>query len=267
MPRARKAKPNAPRKPPRSRKQPIERGPDVPPWLPAGTCWEKLRVINQSLERGKPLSAPLTPVPSPASGRGEERPESPLSPWERVRVRAGDVKRCGERRPTRSPLTRSPSPEKRATGDSGPPPARPVLGSPALDISSSRPAPGFTPLNPDFGELGRADPRTLNPPPVPPKLEKSKPADQLPHPALEWIAARPELFSRQGYVTATFRRRNGKTFGPYYLLNYRSKKTTCRLPCQPAFVMLKDDCTRSSLCPWRMHRSRRGPARRNSRRH
>jgi hypothetical protein len=52
-------------------------------------------------------------------------------------------------------------------------------------------------------------------------LENSKPADQPPHPALELIASRPDLFSRQGYLTATFRRRNGKTFGPYYLLNYR----------------------------------------------
>jgi hypothetical protein len=53
------------------------------------------------------------------------------------------------------------------------------------------------------------------------KLEKPKPADQLPHPALALIAARPDLFSRQGYLTAVFRRRQGKTFGPYYLLNYR----------------------------------------------
>jgi hypothetical protein len=52
-------------------------------------------------------------------------------------------------------------------------------------------------------------------------LENSKPADQPPHPALELIASRPDLFSRQGYLTATFRRRNGKSFGPYYLLNYR----------------------------------------------
>ncbi len=37
------------------------------------------------------------------------------------------------------------------------------------------------------------------------------------------IAARPDLFSRQGYLTATFRCRNGKRFGPYYLLNYREQ--------------------------------------------
>ena len=29
------------------------------------------------------------------------------------------------------------------------------------------------------------------------------------------------MFRRQGYVTAGYRRRNGKTFGPYYLLSYR----------------------------------------------
>ena len=52
-------------------------------------------------------------------------------------------------------------------------------------------------------------------------MENSKPADQPPHPALELIASRPDLFSRQGYLTATFRRRNGKTFGPYYLMSYR----------------------------------------------
>ena len=71
-------------------------------------------------------------------------------------------------------------------------------------------------------------------------MENRKVADQLPshplaasqklskplavsqaHPALQLIAARPDLFSRQGYVAATHRHRNGKTFGPYYSLNYR----------------------------------------------
>ena len=40
---------------------------------------------------------------------------------------------------------------------------------------------------------------------------------------MELIAARPDLFSRQGYVAASYRRRNGKTFGPYYLLSYREE--------------------------------------------
>ena len=130
----------------------------------------KLRVINESLERGKATSAPLTPNPSPASGRGEA-------------VTRPDL--CG-------PASLLPS----------------MLDTPHGSSAAALPF-----LNPD--------PRTLNPPAVPPKLEKSNPADQLSHPALALIAARPDLFSRQGYLTATFRRRQGKTFGPYYLLNYR----------------------------------------------
>jgi hypothetical protein len=54
-------------------------------------------------------------------------------------------------------------------------------------------------------------------------LENRQTADQLSHPALELIASRPDLFSRQGYLRATFRRRGGKTFGPYYLLCYREE--------------------------------------------
>jgi hypothetical protein len=52
-------------------------------------------------------------------------------------------------------------------------------------------------------------------------LENRRVADQLPHPALQRIAARPDLFSRQGYVAPTYRCREGKTFGPYYCLTYR----------------------------------------------
>jgi hypothetical protein len=53
------------------------------------------------------------------------------------------------------------------------------------------------------------------------KLEISKPADQLDHPALRLIAARPDMFMRQGHVAITWRHRGGKTFGPYYRLGYR----------------------------------------------
>ncbi len=53
------------------------------------------------------------------------------------------------------------------------------------------------------------------------KLEKSTSVDQLDHPALRLLAARPELFTRQGHVVAGWRRLNGKTFGPYYRLGYR----------------------------------------------
>jgi hypothetical protein len=52
-------------------------------------------------------------------------------------------------------------------------------------------------------------------------MEKSKSADQLSHPALQLLAARGDLFSRLGSVVATWRRRAGKTFGPYYSLIYR----------------------------------------------
>lgn len=45
--------------------------------------------------------------------------------------------------------------------------------------------------------------------------------DQLPHAAIRLIGARPDLFARQGAVVAAWRRRNGKTFGPYYRLTYR----------------------------------------------
>lgn len=45
--------------------------------------------------------------------------------------------------------------------------------------------------------------------------------DQLDHPALRLIAARPDIFARQGHIAASYRRRNSKTFGPYYRLSYR----------------------------------------------
>jgi hypothetical protein len=52
-------------------------------------------------------------------------------------------------------------------------------------------------------------------------MEIPAPADQLDHPALRLLALRPELFIRQGHVAASWRHRNGKTFGPYYRLSYR----------------------------------------------
>jgi hypothetical protein len=52
-------------------------------------------------------------------------------------------------------------------------------------------------------------------------LENRQLADQLDHPAVCLISARPDIFARQGYVAATYRRRNQKTFGPYYRLGYR----------------------------------------------
>jgi hypothetical protein len=50
------------------------------------------------------------------------------------------------------------------------------------------------------------------------KLEIRDCADQLEHPALQLIAARPDIFNKCGHIAASYRRRNGKTFGPYYRL-------------------------------------------------
>jgi hypothetical protein len=61
------------------------------------------------------------------------------------------------------------------------------------------------------------------------KLENREVDDQLDHPALRLIAARPDVFCRQGNVAATYRRRNGKTFGPYYRLSYREDGRLCSI--------------------------------------
>jgi hypothetical protein len=58
-------------------------------------------------------------------------------------------------------------------------------------------------------------------------LENRPPADQLDHPALRLIAARPDLFARQGHVAASYRRRAARTFGPYYRLSYRQNGRQC----------------------------------------
>lgn len=58
-------------------------------------------------------------------------------------------------------------------------------------------------------------------------MEIQKPVDQLKHPAITLITARPDLFARQGSVNATWRRRNGLTFGPYYRLSYRDDGRQC----------------------------------------
>jgi hypothetical protein len=63
-----------------------------------------------------------------------------------------------------------------------------------------------------------------------PELDIKKPVDQQLrlgdasqqcHKAVALIESRPDLFARQGSVSATWRHRNGKTFGPYYRLSYR----------------------------------------------
>jgi hypothetical protein len=53
------------------------------------------------------------------------------------------------------------------------------------------------------------------------KLENRAAVDQLDHPALALLAAQPHLFARQGSVSAYWRRRGQRTYGPYYRLRYR----------------------------------------------
>ena len=54
-------------------------------------------------------------------------------------------------------------------------------------------------------------------------MENRQSADQHVHPALALLAARPDLFARQGSVVASWRRRGTRTYGPYYRLIYREE--------------------------------------------
>ena len=63
----------------------------------------------------------------------------------------------------------------------------------------------------------------------PAKMENQPPVDQREHAAVALMAARPDLFARQGSVSATWRQRNGKTFGPYYRLSYRENGRQCAI--------------------------------------
>ena len=58
-------------------------------------------------------------------------------------------------------------------------------------------------------------------------MAKTQSVDQLDHAAIRLISARPDLFARQGSVAATWRRRDGKRFGPYYRLAYREDGRQC----------------------------------------
>ena len=55
-------------------------------------------------------------------------------------------------------------------------------------------------------------------------MENRKSADQHAHPAMALLAARPDLFARQGSVVASWRRRGTQTYGPYYRLIYRDER-------------------------------------------
>jgi hypothetical protein len=60
-------------------------------------------------------------------------------------------------------------------------------------------------------------------------MENPKTVDQLLHPALDLIACNPKIFTRQGTVVATWRRRGDKIFGPYYRLAYRQAGRQCSI--------------------------------------
>ena len=221
MPRARKTKPRNPRTP-RSRKPPVERGPDVPHWLPAGTCWEKLpQIIRDAVARfvapaycrfvleapsqiERAIGATLVhlmwlelcgqlqmaqaAVDPESLDALLQNPEvliarhlhlaSVKCQTAELMVKLRVINDALERgKPILPALTPGPSPASgRAETAALPAPATLLL--PPLD-----------PAHPG--------PRTLNPEPSP-KLENRRTADQLSHPALELVASRPDLFSRQG---------------------------------------------------------------------
>lgn len=70
-------------------------------------------------------------------------------------------------------------------------------------------------------------------------MEKRQLDDQLDHPALRLIAARPDLFTRQGNVAASYRRRGAKMFGPYYRLSYRQNGRQCSVYLSVAGPLVK----------------------------
>ena len=118
---------------------------------------------------------------------------------------------------------------------SHPPGNAPPLHNPDLPprLPPDRQARDLTPALRDAVARTRCTSPVARTCPSAPKLENPKTADQLAHPAarrwdgsctaipethpaLQLIAARPDIFCRQGYIAATYRRRNGRTFGPYH---------------------------------------------------
>jgi hypothetical protein len=53
------------------------------------------------------------------------------------------------------------------------------------------------------------------------ELEETPLVDQQTHAALILLASRPEFFAGHGSIDANFRRRDGRTYGPYFRLRYR----------------------------------------------
>jgi hypothetical protein len=70
------------------------------------------------------------------------------------------------------------------------------------------------------------------------ELEKQASVDQLVHPAVALLAAQPGLFAQQGSVSASWRRRGPKTYGPYYRLRFHDGRSvrTIYLGRQSPFV-------------------------------
>jgi len=58
-------------------------------------------------------------------------------------------------------------------------------------------------------------------------MENRESVDQNTNRALGLIAARPELFGRQGAVVATWRKYRGRRLGPYFRLAYREAGRQC----------------------------------------
>ncbi|MFH1923443.1 MAG: hypothetical protein ABIP48_26585 [Planctomycetota bacterium] len=58
-------------------------------------------------------------------------------------------------------------------------------------------------------------------------MENRESVDQNSHRALGLIAARPEVFARQGSVVAIWRRYRGRKLGPYFRLAYREAGRQC----------------------------------------
>ena len=58
------------------------------------------------------------------------------------------------------------------------------------------------------------------------ELEKQPAVDQQTHPALALLAANPQFFAQHGTVSAYWRHRGDKKYGPYYRLRYRDGQST-----------------------------------------
>lgn len=89
------------------------------------------------------------------------------------------------------------------------------------------------------------------------ELEKQAAVDQRTHPAMVLLTSRAEFFAQHGTIDATWRRRNGKTFGPYYRLRYReggSSRSVYLGPAGPLVAHVRD-ILHTLQAPLRQHRA------------